>query len=136
MNRSMSNVTQLVLQAGPEDRCWESLQSRIRLFQQRLSDYDSTGDHQDILSPCAAEMSEFVAEIFNRLRALAGRLDALDNLISTLGNVEIQEILRKRAVLNREALVEVVSILSLEFERVLVRSEFSHLPGDQSSVLR
>jgi len=81
-------------------------------------------------------MSEFVAEIFNRLRALAGRLDALDNLLSTLGNVEIQEILRKRAVLNREALVEVVSILSLEFERVLVRSEFSHLPGDQSSVLR
>jgi hypothetical protein len=88
---------------------------------------------EDALSPGAAEISEFVAEIFNRLRALAGRLDAADNVISTLGNAEVQETLRKRADLNRGALEKVISLLSPEFERFLVRSELRHLLGDQSS---
>ena len=130
MSRSMSNVTQLALQAGSRDRSWDSLRLRIRLFQKKLSEFEPSGQRRDCLSSEVAEISTFVAEIFTGLRALACRLDAVDNVISTLGHAETQDTLRKLADLNREELVEVISFLSLEFEGFLVRSEPFHPLGD------
>lgn len=80
-------------------------------------------------------MSTFATELLLGFRALSERLDTVDGVVDAIGNIEIQEPLRRQSKLNREALMEGMLALSQELGQLLVQSSALHLRSDRNASL-